>query len=130
MLGENPLKPQEQKGVTMTSNEDKKIKRQAQKKMYDEAHIRKTIRFTKDEYTQIESQLSQHNLTFVEFAKAAILKKKIKTKLNNQLLYEVNHIGNNLNQIAKKANQGDRKNLLIQLIEIEKYIKELTKQCM
>ena len=62
--------------------------------------IRKTIRFSSEEYSKIEELMSEHNLTFAEFARGAILKKKIKLPIERELLYQLNKIGNNLNQIA------------------------------
>ena len=89
--------------------------------------IRKTIRFSDDEYAKIETMLKEHNLTFAEFARGAILRKKIKTNLSKDMIFQVNKVGNNLNQIAKKINSGsDRKNLLIQLIEIQNELKKIS----
>jgi len=89
--------------------------------------IRKTIRFSDDEYAKIEAQLSEHNLSFAEFARSAILRKKVKTNLTKDLLFEVNRVGNNLNQIAKKLHQDDdKKNLLIQLIAIQNELKKIS----
>ena len=48
------------------------------KKKYDEKFIRKTIRFTPDEYEKIEEQREKTNLDFTSFCKSAILKKKVK----------------------------------------------------
>lgn len=92
--------------------------------------IRKTIRFSDKEYSKIEELMSEHNLTFAEFARGAILRKKIKTNLTKDLLFEINRVGNNLNQIAKKVNSGsDRKNLLIELIQIKKQLEEIKDVC-
>ena len=92
--------------------------------------IRKTIRFSNEEYSKIKELMSEHNLTFAEFARGAILRKKIKTNLTKDLLFEINRIGNNLNQIAKKVNQdSDRKNLLINLIEIKNQLKDIKDVC-
>jgi len=89
--------------------------------------IRKTIRFSDDEYAKIEKMMNEHNLTFAEFSRGAILRKKIKTNLSKDMIYEVNKVGNNLNQIAKKLNQdSDRKNLLLKLIEIQNQLKEIS----
>jgi hypothetical protein len=97
------------------------------KSKYDKKFVRKTIRFTEDEFAKIENQISEHNLTFTEFARSAILRKKIKTNLSKEMIFEVNRIGNNLNQIAKKVNSdSDRKNLLIQLIAIQNQLKEIS----
>jgi len=89
--------------------------------------IRKTIRFSDDEYEKIEKMMSEHNLTFAEFARGAILRKKIKTNLSKDMIFQVNKVGNNLNQIAKKVNQdSDRKNLLLKLIEIQNQLKKIS----
>jgi len=89
--------------------------------------IRKTIRFSDEEYSKIEELMSEHNLTFAEFARGAILRKKIKTNLSKDMIFEVNKVGNNLNQIAKKVNQdSDRKNLLLKLIEIQNELKKIS----
>lgn len=92
--------------------------------------IRKTIRFSEDEYSKIQELMSEHKLTFAEFARASILKKKIKTNLTKDLLFEINRVGNNLNQIAKKVNSGtDRKNLLIELLSIKNQMQEIKDVC-
>lgn len=92
--------------------------------------IRKTIRFSEDEYSKIQELMSEHKLTFAEFARASILKKKIRTNLTKDLLFEINRVGNNLNQIAKKVNSGtDRKNLLIELIAIKNQMQEIKDVC-
>ena len=50
------------------------------KKKYDEKFVRKTLRFTPDEFAKIEEQREKTNLDFTSFCKSAILKKKVKTK--------------------------------------------------
>jgi predicted transcriptional regulator len=67
--------------------------------------IRKTLRFSEEEFAKIEEVLTEHNLTFSEFARAAILRKKVKTKLTSDYIFQLQKIGNNLNQIAKSLNQ-------------------------
>lgn len=86
--------------------------------------IRKTIRFSDDEFEKIEHLMNEHNLTFAEFARGAILRKKIKLPIEKELIYELNKIGNNLNQIAKAVNQRDDKiQILTELVEIERALK-------
>jgi hypothetical protein len=92
---------------------------------YDQKHIRKTIRFSPDEWKQIEASLSEHDLTFTEFARSAIMRKKVKTNLTRELLGEVNRIGNNLNQIAKAVNSREKKDVLLELVQIERHLKGL-----
>ena len=87
--------------------------------------IRKTIRFSSEEYSKIEELMSEHNLTFSEFARGAILKKKIKLPIERELLYQLNKIGNNLNQIAKRINQKEKFSVLTELVQIEKSLKDL-----
>jgi hypothetical protein len=71
-------------------------------------------------------------LTFSDFARSAILKKEVHTKLTIDMIYQVQKIGNNLNQIAKSLNSiSDIPNseVLKKLIEIEKAIKEISNDC-
>lgn len=90
--------------------------------------IRKTIRFSKSEFEQIQSNLDLSQITFSDFARSAILRKKIKLPVEKKLLFELNKIGTNLNQIAKAVNsRKDKIQILTELVEIEKSIKELIK---
>ena len=99
------------------------------KKKYDEKFIRKTIRFTPLEFEKIEEQRIKTNLDFTSFCKSAILKKKVRTKeeenFNRDLIYQINKIGINLNQIARAVNQKDRVAVLTELVEIEKQLRAL-----
>ena len=98
-------------------------------KKYDDKFIRKTLRFTPLEFERIEEQREKTNLDFTNFCKSAILKKKVKTKLeedfNRDLIYQINKIGINLNQISRAVNQKDRVAVLTELVEIEKQLKAL-----
>lgn len=87
--------------------------------------IRKTIRFTEDEYAKIQQQLDTANISFSVFARSALLHKKIKLPIERELLTELSRIGNNLNQIAKAVNSQERRAVLTELVEIEKQLKEL-----
>lgn len=99
------------------------------KKKYDDKFIKKTIRFTPDEFEKVEIERAKTNLDFTNFCKSAILKKRVKTKdeenFNRDLIYQVNKIGINLNQIARAVNQKDRVAVLTELVEIEKQLREL-----
>lgn len=90
-------------------------------------NVRKTIRFSIEEFSQIEEKLSEHNLTFSEFSRGAILNKKIKTKLTTDYIFQLQKIGNNLNQIAKNLNskKSDIPNseILKTLVKIQNDIK-------
>lgn len=99
------------------------------KKKYDDKFVRKTLRFTPQEFEKVEIERAKTNLDFTNFCKSAILKKKVKTKdeenFNRDLIYQVNKIGVNLNQIARAINQKDRVAVLTELIEIEKQLRLL-----
>jgi len=91
--------------------------------------IRKTIRFSEDEFSQVEEKLKEHNLTFAEFGRGAILNKKIKTKLTLDYIFQLQKIGNNLNQVAKGLNQNSdipNSEILRALVRIEKLIEKGT----
>lgn len=46
-------------------------------------------------------------------------------KANKELLFELNKIGNNLNQIAKNLNAGSQINLIKELLTIERQLQEI-----
>ncbi|RLA79823.1 MAG: hypothetical protein DRG78_12150 [Epsilonproteobacteria bacterium] len=107
------------------------LKKQKEKKLqvekYENNHIRKTIRFTEDEYTIIEKKINAVNIDFSNFAKSTLLDKQIKTKIEQKYLVQLSKIGTNLNQIAKAVNiklDDDTATFIIQqLVNIEKAIK-------
>ena len=103
-----------------------KIRVQKRNAAYEKTRKKKTIGFTLEEWAKIESQLDTAEIPFTEFAKHKLLKTKIKfpaalkneaekvhayQKIHSELLAQ----GNNLNQIARKMNQGDP--LTIQLLQ-------------
>ncbi len=98
------------------------------KKKYDDKFIRKTIRFSKSEWEKVQEQLSKSETIFTEFARSAILRKKIKLPIEKNLIKELNAIGNNLNQIARAVNSRDDKvQILTELVEIERALKDASK---
>ena len=97
-------------------------KEQRQKMAKD---VRKTLRFSPEEFAQIQQELESANVSFSTFARSAILKKKIRLPIERELLTELSRIGNNLNQIAKAVNSQERRAVLTELVEIEKQLKEL-----
>ena len=86
----------------------KEAKMQNKDQKYDSRFIRKTLRFSTDEYAQIESQLTTLGVNFTNFAKNAIINHKITIPIQMDLIYELNRIGNNLNKIAKSMHTMDR----------------------
>ena len=89
--------------------------------------VRKSLKITTKENENLLTQLKKHNLTFSDYARARILNKKIKSKISNDLIFQISKIGNNLNQISKFVNQ--KKSLDIQvlqeLINIEKQLEQI-----
>lgn len=91
--------------------------------------IRKTIRFDMDEYMHIENLIDMHSISFAEFARNAIMQKEIKSKIDIDLIFQVNKIGNNLNQIALYVNTNKVIDIQVlqMLVDIEKRLNEFLK---
>jgi len=91
---------------------------------------RVTVRFTDDEYNRLKEKATQFDMTLSDFIRTKLLTKREKvrpSKCDKSLLYEINRIGNNLNQIAKHCNitKSIDKLVLQSLVEIEKKLNEL-----
>ena len=101
---------------------DRKVK-------YENQFIKKSIRFSNEEFKLIEEQREKTNLDFTNYAKKAIMNKRVIAKVEEDftraLIYELNKIGNNINQIAKGV-KTDKVQVLQELIKIEKHLKDLT----
>ena len=71
---------------------------------------RMTVRLNADEYTKVLSKIERSGLSKQEYILSSILNKKIQERLNVdyfKLINEVNHVGTNLNQIARKLNSNE-----------------------
>ena len=71
---------------------------------------RMTVRLNGDEYTKVMSKIERSGLSKQEYILSSILNKKIQERLNVdyfKLINEVNHVGANLNQIARKLNGNE-----------------------
>lgn len=69
-----------------------------------------TVRLNLDEYTKVLSKIERSGLSKQEYILSSILNKKIQERLNVdyfKLINEVNHVGTNLNQIARKLNSNE-----------------------
>jgi hypothetical protein len=67
------------------------------------------IRVTATERAYVEEQAARAGLTLVEFCRRVILSRRIKAKMpeaDARLVDELNAIGVNINQIAKRVNAG------------------------
>ena len=105
------------------------MKRKISREKYESKFIKKTLRFFPDDIEKIESEISKTNLSFNDFCIRAIMKRKIKSadeeNFNRDLIFQINKIGINLNQIARAVNSKDRVAILTELVEIEKQLREL-----
>jgi hypothetical protein len=104
--------------------------KKAKAEQYEEQHLRKTIRFSKEEFAEIEVELQKADIkNFSQWAKSVLLKKKIKLPIEQKRIIQLSKIGTNLNQIAKQVNSSNIDDeiataLLNKLVEIEKAVKE------
>ncbi len=65
------------------------------------------IRLRADEYLNIHRQMEKSDLSLSEYIRKSILGKEIKIVSGiKELVWELNRIGNNLNQLARKVNEG------------------------
>jgi len=91
-----------------------------------------TIRLTDDEYLLLKQQSNNLDITLSEYIRKKILgnRERITNKCTKELLYEINRIGNNLNQIARHCNinKSVDKLVLKELVDIEKKLNELMEQ--
>jgi len=89
------------------------------------------IRLTKDEKEEITNKFKQVDLSLSEYMRSILLsyKPKIKKakKADSNLLYELNKIGVNLNQIAREKNKNniEHAELLIALDQIYSEVKKI-----
>lgn len=86
------------------------------RKSYNELKILQiNLRVTLNEQIQLEEAARTHGLNVVEFIRRRALQKQLPkfkmSSLERDLLIELSRIGNNINQIAKKANQSNSSNL-------------------
>jgi predicted DNA-binding protein len=80
-------------------------------------------------YQKIKEKADNIGITISSYLKQSlenskVVNKKEEQKLIRQRLYELNRIGNNLNQIAKRTNEG-KTLILSELVEIERAIKAI-----
>ena len=90
---------------------------------------RVTIRFTEDEYNKLKTKADELGISLSTYIRKKALgnRERISSKCNKELLYEMNRIGNNLNQIARHCNitKTIDKLVLQSLVEIEKKLNDL-----
>lgn len=93
---------------------------------------RVTIRFSDDEYELLKQKADDFDITLSNYIRKKALgnRERITNKCTKELLYHINRIGNNLNQIAKQCNinQSVDKLVLKELVEIERQLNKLLEQ--
>lgn len=96
--------------------------------------IQKKIRLTEEEARFISTKVAESGMTnFNAFARIMLIMGEVKI-LNfeelKELRKEINRIGVNINQVAKKVNEDDRASLneLSQILELQKYLKDTVNQ--
>lgn len=104
-------------------------KREKRKRM-----IQKKIRLTEEEARFISTKVSESGMAnFNSFARIMLIMGEVKI-LNfeelRELRKEINRIGVNVNQIAKKVNEDDQVslNVLSQILELQKNLKDTVNQ--
>lgn len=88
---------------------------------------RMTVRLNGDEYTKVLSKIERSGLSKQEYILSSLLNKKINEKLDldfYKLINEINHVGNNLNQISRVLNS---KNPILEkeILENQRMINEV-----
>ena len=94
----------------------------------------KLIRFSEEDIKRIDQDARAEGKTFSEYIRELTLKEPAQhlevIEVFNKLINEINHIGININQIARSANEGiltyeDKKRLFAYLKTINKKVKEV-----
>ena len=88
---------------------------------------RMTCRLNDEEYERVLAKISKSGLSKQEYILSSILNKKITEKLDldyYKLINEINHVGNNLNQISRILNS---KNPVLEneIVENQKLINQV-----
>ena len=96
--------------------------------------VQKLNRLTEEENRFISTKVAESGMTnFNAFARIMLIMGEVKI-LNfeelRELRKEINRIGVNINQVAKKVNEDDQTSLteLSQILELQKYLKDTVSQ--
>lgn len=118
-----PKAKKSEEGIIFLNNREKR-KRMIQKK----------IRLTEEEARFISTKVAESGMTnFNAFARIMLIMGEVKI-LNfeelKELRKEINRIGVNINQVAKKVNEDDQASLneLSQILELQKHLKDTVNQ--
>ncbi len=101
------------------------------KQIQDLKMLQINIRVTLEEQIQIEEYSKCFGLSVTQFIRIRSLKKQLPKhsmpSINRELFIELSRIGNNLNQLTKKANQNhsDVKGLYVELLDLNTKLNEI-----
>ena len=118
-----PQAKKSEEGIIFLNNREKR-KRMIQKK----------IRLTEEEARFISTKVAESGMTnFNAFARIMLIMgevKILKFEELKELRKEINRIGVNINQVAKKVNEDDQASLneLSQILELQKHLKDTVSQ--
>lgn len=89
------------------------------------------VAMDKEFYIDLQFKSNQLNLSLSEYCRQMLKNGKVIEKSNNnnvQIIYHLNKIGNNINQIARFTNQNKYIDIQVYnlLVEIKSYIENLT----
>lgn len=96
--------------------------------------VQKLIRLTEEENRFISTKVAEAGMTnFNAFARIMLIMgevKILKFEELKELRKEINRIGVNINQVAKKVNEDDQASLneLSQILELQKHLKDTINQ--
>jgi hypothetical protein len=101
------------------------------KQIQDLKMLQINIRVTLEEQLQIEEYSKSYGMSVTHYIRIRTLKKQLPKhsipSINRELFIELSRIGNNLNQLTKKANQNhpDVKGLYVELLELNTKVNEI-----
>jgi hypothetical protein len=95
-----------------------------------------TLKVTPKERELFKQKAVEAGLTLTDLIKKLVIEKDIEAekkvkvieryiKIDPKLLFEINSIGNNLNQIARRLNQNEKFDILPLLLEIKENLEEI-----
>lgn len=90
-------------------------------------HLRIVCRLDRHEYDVFDAKVLKSGLSKQEYIRSCVLNKKITEKVDIdifKLINELNHVGNNLNQIAHSLN-GKKEVLEIEIHENQEMVKHV-----
>jgi len=101
------------------------------KQIQDLKMLQINIRVTLEEQLQIEEYSKSYGMSVTQYIRIRSLKKQLPKhsmpSINRELFIELSRIGNNLNQLTKKANQNhpDVKGFYVELLELNTKVNEI-----